>query len=52
MSNNEIMKKYELSAKGLRSLFDKLLTANLLSRAEYHHRVAEQPVESTNERTG
>ena len=34
MSDDEIMKKYEISAKGLQSLLDKLLKANLLSRAE------------------
>jgi hypothetical protein len=49
--DDEIMKKYGLSAKGLQSLFDKLLKANLLTRSEYSQRLtsAEQPVELVSE---
>jgi hypothetical protein len=51
MPDDEIMKKYGLSAKGLESVFDKLLKANLLSRADYNHRSssAEQPIELVGE---
>jgi hypothetical protein len=39
MSDDEIMKKYKLSAKGLQSLLDKLHRANILSTEEYNKRV-------------
>ncbi len=45
-----LMKKYGLSGRGLQSLLEKLLKANVLSRAEYNHRRAEQSVESKNGR--
>jgi uncharacterized protein len=47
MPNGEIGRKYGLSAKGIRSLFDKLLSANLLSPEEHKDRVAStaQPVD-------
>lgn len=48
VSNSEIGKKYGLSQRGLRDLFDKLLAHNLVTREEYRLRVDRLP-HSTNQ---
>jgi uncharacterized protein len=43
LSNGEIGQKYGLSENGIRRLFDKLLSVNLLTNEEHHQRIAPLP---------
>jgi len=54
MSNDEIGKKYGLSAKGTQILFDKLLSANLLSSEEHSRRIVSstQPADLADDNGG
>ncbi len=41
MTDGDLMERYRLSAKGLRSTFQKLLAARLITQAEYGNRLTD-----------
>jgi hypothetical protein len=43
MSDSELMSKYQLSRKGLKSAFSKLLKMKLLKEADFYNRPAQEP---------